>query len=237
MAGDSWSDKKVETEEHGGGQGDNLIRHWEGCHGDDTRPRGTPVPPARFLRRSSFLSSRSIAPSAARHLSGECPNTIVHSIQDRLRDAPFTMNPLKFWRETNEGEHKPLISFLKEFSININYFDRRNGIINFPTEFENQRLRHQLAHFSRTIFVHRKIPFEDWGSSVSVVGRGRKEEDRTTATPERHYDYYRAKLAMRGWPPLKCTGHMCHDPSGSSCLRQDSVQTVNCIIYRTKLLC
>lgn len=46
-ANGSQSDKVKEKEEHGGGQGDNLIRHWEGCHGDDTKPR----PPSGTLRR------------------------------------------------------------------------------------------------------------------------------------------------------------------------------------------
>lgn len=72
MAGDSWSDKKVEKEEHGGGgQGDNLIRHWEGCHGNDTKPR----PPRGTLLRLFLASLEEDFPPAKeyRSISSETP--------------------------------------------------------------------------------------------------------------------------------------------------------------------
>ncbi|KAK1122208.1 hypothetical protein K0M31_009434 [Melipona bicolor] len=92
-ANDSQSDKEVEKEEHGGGQGDNLIRHRESCHGDDTKPRPPSSDLEALLRLFLQLASTALL-KEHRSISRETPKCQVSQhhrplTYDHPRDAPL----------------------------------------------------------------------------------------------------------------------------------------------------
>lgn len=62
--------------------------------------------------KKTSLLRRSIAPSAVRHLSGKCPNTIVHSKGCSFQGEERW--PSKFWRRETKVNVSSDISFLKE---------------------------------------------------------------------------------------------------------------------------